>query len=140
MPGVQIRTSRAVRRVIRYETIIIDNNFKRHVKTFFNFLVAGYAVLNDFLFTHFLAGNSASQSPLSKHQRDRLQPFAEQITVQSPGFSVVFTADNRPVDTAAATFSSQAAAQRYLEGQASADGSLARTMHVVPNAEVNVGT
>ncbi|MGH7528263.1 MAG: DUF6603 domain-containing protein [Gemmatimonadales bacterium] len=140
MPGEQIRTSRAVRRVIRYETIIIDNNFKRHVKTFFNFLVTGYAVLNEFLFTHFLVGNSASQSVWSKHQRDRMQPFDELITVQSPGFSVVFTADNRPVDAAATTFSSQAAAQRYLDDQVAASAGLSKTMHVVPNPEVNVGT
>ena len=139
MPGEQMKTSRGVRRVIRYETIIIDSNFKRHVKRFFAFFAAGYAVLNDFLFTHFLAGNSASHSALSKHQHERMQPFSEVITVQPHQYSVVFNTDNRPMDAAATTFSSQAAASQYMEQQISAHAALTKQVHVVPNTEVNIG-
>ena len=139
MPGEQMKTSRGVRRVIRYETIIIDSNFKRHVKTFFSFFVTGYAALNDFLFTHFLVGNSATQSVLSKHQRERMQPFNEVITVQPHQYSVVFNTDNRPVDFTATTFSSQAMALQYMEEQISEDDGLAEQLHVVPNTEVHIG-
>lgn len=139
MPGEQMKTSRGVRRVIRYETIIIDSNFKRHVKTFFSFFDTGYSALNDFLFTHFLIGNSATQSALSKHQRERMQPFNEVITVQPHQYSVVFNTDNRPMDSTATTFSSQAAASQYLEEQISEDAGLAKRLHVVPNTEVHIG-
>jgi hypothetical protein len=140
MPGEQAKTSRAVRRVIRYETIIVDTAFRRHVRSFFDFFRSGYAIANEFLFGHFLAGASASQSMLSQRQRDRMQPFEEVITVRPNGFTVVFTEDNRPVDGAAATFTSQAAAARYMEDRVSAGGGLARRVHVVPNTEVNIGS
>lgn len=140
MPGEQVRTSRAVRRVIRYETIIVDSAFRRHVRSFFDFFGAGFAIANELLFGHFLAGASVSQSVLSKRHRDRMQPFEEVITVRPQGFTVVFTEDNRPVDGFGATPTSHAAATRYMEERVAADGGLARRVHVVPNTEVNIGS
>ncbi|MCP5050789.1 MAG: hypothetical protein GY940_26735, partial [bacterium] len=65
--GEQVKTSQGVKRVIRYETIIIDNNFKRHVKRFFAFFTTGFTVLYNFLFGHFLTGNAVTKSELSLH-------------------------------------------------------------------------
>ncbi len=136
--GEQMKTSRAVQRVIRYETIIIDNNFKRHVKPFWGFLVAGYAVLNNFLFSHFLKGNAVSKSTLSKHHKKRMQPFNEIIRIVPNQFSVVYKTDNRPMDAEATTFTSQAKALAYLERQIQNDAVLARHLHVIPNTELNI--
>ena len=136
--GEQMKTSRAVRRTIRYETIIIDNNFKRHVKPFFGFLVTGYAVMNNFLFTHFLKGSAVSKSVLSKHQKKRLQPFEEVIKIVPNQFSVAYNSDNRPVDDEATTFTSQAMALDHMERQIQNDAVLARQLHVIPNTELNI--
>ncbi|MBA3315745.1 MAG: hypothetical protein H0T47_20970 [Planctomycetaceae bacterium] len=135
--GAQLKSSRAVRRVIRYESIIIDNDFKRHVKTFFGFFALGYAVLNDFLFTHFLKGNSVTQSAHSQHYRKRMQPFEEIITIQPTLYSVVSTTNNQPVDATATSFTSQAKAQEHMKQQIGAGSAKAGSLHVVPNTERN---
>ena len=136
--GEQLKTSRAVRRVIRYESIIIDNNFKRHVKSFFAFFAAGYAVLNDFLFTHFLTGSAVTQSIHSQHQKKRLQPFEEVIETKPHLYSVVSTADNRPHGTAASAFASQAQAQEYMEQQTRSGSAMAGDLHVIPNTDLDL--
>lgn len=135
--GAPLKSSRAVRRVIRYESIIIDNNFKRHVKTFFSFFAHGYAVLNDFLFAHFLNGNAVSQSVHSQHYRKRMQPFDEVIEIQPTLYSVVSTTDNQPIDAAATSFTSQAKAHEHMEQQIGAGSAKAGSLHVVPNTELN---
>ncbi|CCQ90845.1 conserved hypothetical protein [Nitrospina gracilis 3/211] len=136
--GEQMKTSRGVRRVIRYETIIIDNNFKRHVKSFFNFFVAGYSVLNGFLFNHFLKGNAAGKSALSKQQKKRIQPFDEVIQIVPNQYSVAFNMNNKPLGAEAVTFTSQAKAMEYMEEQIQQDGSLSKQLHVIPNSELNL--
>ncbi len=136
--GAPMKSSRAVRRVIRYESIIIDNNFKRHVKRFYGFFAHGYAVLQEFLFTHQLRGNAASKSELSMEYRKRMQPFEEVIEVLPNLYSVVSTVDNQPVDATATAFTSQAQAQAHLEQQIRAGAAPAGGIHVVPNSDLNL--
>jgi hypothetical protein len=135
--GAALKSSRAVRRVIRYESIIVDNNFKRHVKTFFGFFAHGYAVLNDLLFTHFLKGNAVTQSVHSLQYRKRMQPFDEVITIQPTLYSVVSTTNNQPVDATATSFTSQAKALEYMGQQLGSGSVKAGTLHVIPNTELN---
>jgi hypothetical protein len=136
--GEQMKTSRAVRRVIRYETNIIDNNYKSYVITFFNFFAAGYAVLNDFLFRHFLKGSAVSKSVLSKQHKKRMQPFDEVIQIKPNQYSVVYNTDNKPMDAGSTQFASQAKALAYMEEQIQNDSTLANRLHVIPNTELNV--
>lgn len=136
--GAPLKTSRAVRRVIRYETIIIDTAFRRHVRSFFNFFVSGYAVLNEFFFTHFLNGNAAAKSVHSQHYKKRMQPFDDVIEVQPNLYSVVSTTDNQPVEATATAFTSQAQAQEHLNRQIAAGTATASSLHVVPNSELNL--
>jgi uncharacterized protein DUF6603 len=136
--GAALKTSRAVRRVIRYETIIIDNNFKRHVKRFFGFLSVGYAALNELLFIHFLAGSAVTKSPQSQHQKKRLQPFDEVITIEPNLYSIVSSTDNQPTSSAMTTFSSQAEAEQHLEDQVRSSATKAGILHVVPNSELRM--
>jgi hypothetical protein len=135
--GEQMKTSRAVRRVIRYETNIIDNNYKSYVITFFNFFAAGYAVLNDFLFRHFLKGSAVSKSVLSKQHKKRMQPFDEVIQIKPNQYSVVYNTDNKPMDAGSAQFTSQAKALAYMEEQIQNDSTLANRLQVIPNTELN---
>ena len=135
--GEQTKTSQGVKRVIRYETVIIDNNFKRHVNPFFVFLAQGFAQLNSSLFDHFLAGNAVTKSVLSQHYKNRIQPFEEVIHIQPNQYSVAFNSDNRPIDAGAASFSSQAKAMEYMQQHIQSDPNLANSLHVIPNSEVN---
>jgi hypothetical protein len=136
--GAALKTSQAVRRVIRYETIIIDNNFKRHVKRFFGFLSHGYAALNELLFRHFLAGSAVTKSPQSQHQKKRLQPFDEVITIEPNLFSIVSAVDNQPASSTMATFSSQAEAEQHLEDQVRVGAAKAGAQHVIPISELRM--
>ena len=135
--GEQGKTSEAVKRVIRYETIIIDNNFKRFVRPFFGYLRAGFAVLYGFLFGHFLAGSAVKQSVLSRHYQTRLRPFDEVITVQPNEYSVAFSETNQSIDSSL-SFSSQAKAVQYMNRRVAEDPALGARVHVIPNTELDL--
>jgi hypothetical protein len=135
--GEQRKTSQAVKRVIRYESIIIDNNFKRFVRRSFGFFRAGFAVLYEFLFGHFLSGSAVKQSTLSKHYQTRLRPFDEVITVQPHGYSVAYSENNQSIDSTL-TFTSQAKAVQYMNSRVAADPALGPRVHVIPNTEVDL--
>jgi len=135
--GEQRKTSQAVRRVIRYESIIIDNNFKRFVRPFFGFFRAGFALLYGFLFGHFLTGSAVKQSVLSKHHQTRLKPFDEVITIQPNEYSVAYSENNQSVDPAA-TFTSYAKAVQFMNSRVAADPALGPRVHVIPNTEVDL--
>jgi hypothetical protein len=127
--GQQLASSKMVKRVIRYEEIIIDNNFKRFVRRFSIFI--------GILFNHFLAGASVSKSKLSQSYRQKLQPFAEKIAVKPASYVVAFQATNKIVSTEA-TFVSQASAHDYMQRQIAQDPSLSDSLHVIPTHEVAV--
>lgn len=127
--GQQTRSSRMVKRNVRYETIIIDTDYRRFVQVFFAFWVS--------LFNHFLHGSAVVKSVLSHHHKKELQPFEEHIVVQSPAFTVAKVADNTPFAQDAREFRSEALAREYLRQKTVADPNLAQTLHVIPQYEVN---
>lgn len=127
--GQQLASSRMVKRVIRYEEIIIDNNFKRFVRHFSIFVGA--------LFNHFMAGASISKSSLSQSYLEKLQPFAAKIAVQPASYAVAFQATNKLIGTTA-TFTSQASANDYLQQQIAIDPNMSDALHVIPTHEVSV--
>lgn len=124
--GQDLRTSHLVKRVLRYEEIIIDSNFRRLLNRFR--LVLG-------ALTHlFLTGNAAARSPLSAAVKAKLQPFDEKITVSTGSYSVAFQDTNREYGTA--TFSSAASANDFLASRLAEDPSLVDVLHVIPRHEV----
>jgi hypothetical protein len=125
--GTARRSSRVVRRIVRYEQHLIDSAFRRFTR-FVSFLGG--------LFTHFLAGASVSKSPLSRKRQVQRQPFAagDSITVKAEQFVVAFQANNQPV-TGQATFGSEAEARQHLQDQLARDPRAAQTMHVIPAYE-----
>lgn len=135
--GEEMKTNQAVRRVIRYETVIIDNNFKEHIRNFFEYFNTAFAFINTFLFTHFLKGSAAKKSVLSQHQKKRLKPFDEVIQIQPSGYSIVTNTDNRPIDGIATVFTSQAQAKAQMDQLISSDPTLADLLHVIPDTEIN---
>lgn len=131
----QLRSSQAVKRENRYETIIIDNNFKTHRVRFYRFFETVFADLGG-LFRYFLRGSAVKQSPLSLAQQQRVQPFAEKIEVQPHQYAVVSVADLQPHNGTAMHFSSQAKARQYLDQQLETDPKLVGNLQVIPNTEL----
>lgn len=126
--GQQLKTSQAVKRVVRYETIIIDTNFRRFVIRFFVFFAN--------MFLHFLKGNAVSKSTLSHHYKTQKVPFSDKIEVKPNTYGVAQTTDNAPFNEQAVNFTSQAAAQEFMQAQIAADPNLADSLHVIPEVEM----
>ncbi|OUL36552.1 DUF6603 domain-containing protein [Nostoc sp. 106C] len=127
--GQQLASSKMVKRVIRYEEIIIDNNFKRFIRLF--------SVFVGVLFNHFLNGASVAKSALSQSYQQKLQPFSQKIAAKSDSYVVAFQATNKVVSSEAA-FVSQASANDYLQQQIARDPNLSDSLHVIPTHEVQV--
>lgn len=126
--GADLRSSKMVKRVVRYEEIIIDSNSKRFQRSFRDFIGVLF---------HFFANNGAiSRCELSQSAKTKLQPFAEKIGVNGETYSVAFQANNKAVSAEAASFHSEASARDFMNRQIAADASLAETMHVIPQHEL----
>jgi hypothetical protein len=121
--GDQLASGAMVKRVIRYELITIDTQFRRYQR--FRLLAVG-------LFQNLLSGAAVARSELSMHVLSELQPFPEKITVQAEPFVVASTVDNQPV---AAAFASEAMAAEHLQQQLSANPALTGSLHVIPRFE-----
>ena len=79
-----------------------------------------------------------TKSPQSQHQKKRLQPFDEVITIEPNLYSIVSSTDNQPTSSAMTTFSSQAEAEQHLEDQVRSSATKAGILHVVPNSELRM--
>jgi hypothetical protein len=125
--GQQFRTSRAVKRIIRYEQIIIDNNYLRFVIRFKTFAFS--------LFKHFLNGAAITQSTLSFAYQKQIKPEAEVITVKEASYSVAFVQNNKTAATQQ-TFANEAQANDFMQQMIAADPKVADSLHVIPEYEV----
>lgn len=128
--GQEFTTDKAVKRVVRYEEIIIDSNHKRFVQVFVAVLAG--------MFQHFLKGSAVSKSPLSKHHKQQLTPFTDKIKVKLDSFTVASTTTNKPFDAGGRSFASEAMAWDYLRRQVANDPNLTDAIHVIPEEEVNL--
>lgn len=126
--GNQLNTSVGVKRVVRYESIIIDNNYKRFVRRFRNFIPA--------LFALFLNGNAVTKSELSFAAKKQKGLMNEKITIKPNDYAVAFNDNNTAIDGEAMHFTSYAKAQEYMNTQVANDRSLTGAIHVIPSAEL----
>jgi hypothetical protein len=124
--GRQAVSSRAVKRIVRYEMIVIDK-YKGALIQFFLYSGA--------LFTHFLRGNAAARSPLSQATQKKFVPFDEKVKVQQEGFVVATNFDNKPFNPSKMFFDSEAAAYDFMHSQAAVNPELGAALHVIPAHE-----
>jgi hypothetical protein len=123
--GSQLVTPRAVKRVVRYEQILIDSFYKRFSRPLF-LLFGG-------LFRHFLAANATTASALSQAHRSRVRPFADDgVAIVTERFVVANRRDNTPAVTA---FASEALARDQLAREVERDPNAALALHVIPEYE-----
>jgi hypothetical protein len=125
--GADVRSSVMVKRIVRYEEIIIDSNFKRFQRRFRGIFGT--------LFTLLLDGNAVSRSPLSQSSKQRLQPFAEKIEVKTETYTVALQSTNKPFAADSVSFHSEASARDYMSRKVAEDASLTDEIHVIPSFE-----
>ena len=122
--GAQLTSAAMVKRIVRYEQIIIDSELPPPP-------ALPAAVLGA---VRALPGRSRRVTlGALEVERDKLQPFDEKVEVGSDAYAVAFQADNTPVRRR-----SPARRWRPSTSQLSlaADPTLAATMHVIPSYEV----
>jgi hypothetical protein len=126
--GQQLGSSKVVTRVVRYEVIYIDNNFKRFAVRWFSQLGV--------LFNHFLAGAAVSRSPLSYAVKKTMTPYGleERIKIAQPGYAVVGVSDNKALGQTA-VFASEAQARDFLHAHLELHPNLTEQIHVIPSFE-----
>jgi hypothetical protein len=122
--GQSYASAHAVARVVRYDEVIVDTNYRRFQRRFGRF--------PGVLWDHFLAGNAASLGVLSSRGKGERVPFGDGVTVRAETYVVAQSADNVAV---AAPFQSEAAARDELAGRIAADPRLADELHVIPAYE-----
>jgi hypothetical protein len=125
--GRQAVSSRAVKRIVRYEMIVIDSKYKKQLFQFFAFSAA--------LFRHFLRGNAAARSSLSRATQKMFVPFEDKVTVRQEGFAVATNFNNKAVNAGKAVFDSESAAYDFMNAQTAANPGLGGVLHVIPAHE-----
>jgi hypothetical protein len=123
--GADTRSSFCVKRILRYEEIIIDTNFKRFAQKFKSWIAI--------LFAHFLKGSAAARSDLSYATSKQFKPFDEKVAVNPETYTVAFQSNNKAYTQAA--FNSEASAHDFLQSEVAKDGNLATSLHVIASYE-----
>jgi hypothetical protein len=127
--GAALRTSRMVRRIIRYEQIVIDNNYKRFANKFIS--------LFGLLFSHFLNGNSVSKLNISQAYQTKVNPFGDdKIKVVGDRYAVASNETNQLHNTGKVYFDSHALAQDYMKSEIAKQPNLVERLHIIPQFEV----
>lgn len=129
--GSQLGSSKAVRRVVRYETVIIDTNFKR-------FLILFFAQIGT-LFNHFLKGSAVTKSKLSKSYKKSIVPFEKDqlIKMEQPSYVVAGITDNKAL-APDAVFSSEAMARDYMKSVIAKNPAQQNEVHVISAFEASM--
>lgn len=124
--GAEMRSAKMVRRVVRYEEIILDNNFKRFARKYFDFTGS--------LFTFFLRGAAVTKSDLSYAAKQKLHLHETKVQVDEETYTVAFQSNNRAYSTQA-SFASEAGARDFLAQEVAKNPNLAQDLHVIPSYE-----
>lgn len=125
--GDGLRSSRAVKRTLRYEEIVIESNFKRFRR--------GLRGIVGGLFDLLLGGAAVARCPLSQAVQGQRQPFAERIAVTQETFTVALQSNNAAFAADATAFVSEASAREYMTRRIAEDPALAERVHVIPSYE-----
>jgi hypothetical protein len=126
--GAQYHAPQAVKRVVRYEKIIIDTHYRFFIRPFFSWIGS--------LFNLFLDGNAVSHSRLSAKQQKLRKPFTDKVEIGTTLYGVAFNQDNTPFSAQAVNFTSQVQAEEYMKQEIATDAKLATQLHVIPQVEM----
>jgi hypothetical protein len=127
--GAQMATSHLARRVVRYEVVLIDGEFRHHIPK---------GILSVGLFAHHLAGSAVTTSALSASYKRTLDPFLnEKVKVKGEVYTIVDTNTNRVIG-GVTEFASSAAAHGHLQTLQGSEAFVGRNLDVVPAWEAEL--
>ena len=126
--GADFRSSHMVRRVVLYEEIILDSNYKRFQRRFGSFFGS--------LFEFFLKGSAVARCERSAATKKKLVPFDDKIEIVGETYAVAMQSNNKAFSAEAATFHSEASAREYMNTRIGSDPALADALHVIPGTEM----
>lgn len=122
--GATLKADHMALRVVRYEEIIVDGEYKRH---------QALGTQNGALFTHQLNGAAIAKSRFSQARGSKLDPFqGDKVKVGGEPHTLVDSDTNRPV---AGDFATEAEAREHLGRLVAADRKLAGRLQVIPAFE-----
>jgi uncharacterized protein DUF6603 len=124
--GAPLATDHMARRIVRYEELLIDSEYKRHQRV---------RKVNPGLFAHDLKAGAVAKSTLSRAYRSQLDPFgADKVAVAGDAFLVASVDTNQPHESAT-TFGSEPEARDYMTRVVKDNPSAAGKLHVIPASE-----
>lgn len=125
--GSDLSVDHVARRVVRYEEVIVDSEYKRHQRKAKPYVA---------LFVHELESSVVGKNQLSQAARLLLDPFAgDTVQVLGERFSIVGTDTNRLHAAAALEFESVAEAREHLGQLLRAKPGLSGKLQVIPVSE-----
>lgn len=127
-------TLQAIQRNIRYETIIIDSNYKRHQNKFYN-LFASLGIFNNFLHAHWIKGAVVTKSPLAQKQTEYLKPLDVAISINDIRYAIV-NADDLTMVQNTPIFNSRFLAEQSLNTITGHSSSLNASYIIIPSSEI----
>jgi hypothetical protein len=107
--------------------IVLDSRYKKQLFQFFSYSAT--------LFRHFLRGNAAARSPLSRATQKMFVPFEDKVAVRQEGYAVATNFNNKAINGGTAFFDSQSAAFDFMNAQTAANPNLGEVLHVIPAHE-----
>jgi len=122
--GSAAGTARTTKRVVRFEEIVIDNQFRRRPRR--------RRPLGVHLFDHFVLASSVATSALSHAVAQQRDPHGDKVVAGTSGYVVASAVDNTATT---AVFASESAALQHLGSLAGADPNAALALHVIPSFE-----
>ncbi|GAA0418506.1 hypothetical protein Acor_19460 [Acrocarpospora corrugata] len=125
--GAGAQSARMVQRAVRFEEVVIDDQFRRRQRRFRP--IAGG------LFGHLVAGASITAAPVSAAAARQLDPHQDGVAIAGAGFVVASTVDNRPTTL---VFGSESAAREWLNGRIADNPNQAGMIHVIPAYEAAI--
>lgn len=127
--GKQIEIGKSVKRHVRFDLTILDDNFKRRAaKMMFSLLKIIFGV--------FLKGNATSRAKVSFMNKRQREPFIEKIEKRDLGYALANTKDNT-ILPGEMIFGSQVEALDFMKGKITENPSLSGKVHVLPTTELN---
>ena len=125
--GLDLRTHKTAIKTVRYEQIVLDSKF-RHER------LPRFSVLNLNLFTHLLAGNSASKSALSQAKKPDFGVAKKAAVMVDESYHIVHV-DSLQDHLGTTVFATQTEASQHLSTLVSLDPALGSQLQILSTLE-----
>ncbi len=126
--GLDLRSHKTAVKTVRYEQIVFDSKFKQSKRI-------GFGILRAELFTHLLAGNSASKSALSQASKVDFGITQKAVSVTDEAYRIV-NVDSLQAHIGTTVFATQSEASQHLKTLVGTDPALGAQLQILSSLEL----